>query len=303
MTDLNSLVVFAKVVEANSFSEAARRLKMPISTVSRKIAELEVQLGLRLLERSTHSLRLTDLGAEILDFARHSAALNDAVEDIASNQLAVVSGTLRLSAPPCVSDTLIGPLVTAFQAIHPEVRANILVTDRIVDHIVEAVDLAFTLGEPKDSSLVSRRLLSYRELLVASPAYLTTRRTPENPQDLLDHRLLAFSHREPQTVWHFVHVNGDDTDTLTFQPHVSTNDFSGLVPTLLAGGGIGLLPPLVQPDLVGDGRLMKVMTAWRLPVMNLRMVHLGKLHIPRAVKLFKDFSAQLAPALFPNLPV
>src|SRR5258708_32980601 len=100
MTELNSLVVFAKVVEANSFSEAARRLNMPISTVSRRIAELEDQLGVRLLERSTRSLRLTELGAEVLEHAVRSAELSEAVESIVSSRLSKISGTFRLSAPP-----------------------------------------------------------------------------------------------------------------------------------------------------------------------------------------------------------
>ena len=99
MADLNSLAVFAKVAEANSFSEAAR-LKMPISTVSRRIAELEDELGVRLLERSTRNLRLTELGAEVLEHAIHSAEIGEAVENIVSNRLSTVSGTLRLSAPP-----------------------------------------------------------------------------------------------------------------------------------------------------------------------------------------------------------
>ena len=110
MTDLNSLVMFAKVVEANSFSEAARRLKIPVSTVSRRIAELENQLGVRLLERSTRSLRRTDVGSEVFEYAQRSADLSAVVGDIASNHLSNISGVLRISAPPSISDSLLAPL-------------------------------------------------------------------------------------------------------------------------------------------------------------------------------------------------
>ena len=182
MADLNSLVVFAKVVEAKSFSEGARRLKMPISTVSRRVAELEDQLGVRLLERSTRSLRLTDLGSEILEHAVRSAELSEAVENIISNTLSNMSGTLRLSAPPSISDTLLTPLVTAFQASYPNVRVQVFVTDRFVDHIADGVDIAFRLGALRDSSLVARKILAYRHWLVASPEYLKTCKAPKSPR-------------------------------------------------------------------------------------------------------------------------
>src|SRR6516162_4936204 len=132
--NLNSLVIFARVVEANSFSEAARRLKIPVSTVSRRIAELEDQLGMRLLERSTRSLRLTDVGSQVLQYAQRGAELSEAVSNIASDHSSKVSGTLRLAAPPSISDSLLAPLVGAFQESYPDVRAQIIVTERIVDH-------------------------------------------------------------------------------------------------------------------------------------------------------------------------
>ena len=151
MVDLNSLAIFAKVAETRSFSEAARRLKMPISTVSRRVAELEDQLGVGLLERSTRNLRLTDVGAEVFEHAQRSAEISEAVGSIVSNQSATVSGILRLSAPPSISETLLVPLVSGFQASYPDVRVQILVTDRFVDHIAEGVDLVFRLGALKDS--------------------------------------------------------------------------------------------------------------------------------------------------------
>src|SRR5271168_677750 len=135
MTDLNSLMIFAKVVEAKSFSEAARRLKMPTSTVSRRVADLEDQLGVRLLERSTRNLRLTDVGSEVLDQARRSVEVSEAIDNVVSNRLSNISGLLRLSAPPSISDTMLQPLVGAFHASYPDVRVQIFVTDRYVDHI------------------------------------------------------------------------------------------------------------------------------------------------------------------------
>ncbi len=300
--DLNALTIFAKVVEANSFSEAARRLKMPVSTVSRKIVELESQLGVRLLERSTRSLRLTDVGAEVLGHAQHGVELSEAVDGIVSNHLANVSGVLRVSAPPSISDSLLAPLVRAFQASYPNVRVQIFVTERIVDQIAEGVDLSFRVGELKDSSLVARRILTYRHRLVAAPAYLKTCKPPKSPRELLHHRLLAFSFWKPENTWHFTHVNGRDRETLTFQPYLSINEYSGLATALLAGTGIGDLPPIVQPELVASGRLVEVMPRWHFPVFHLWVVHLGNRYIPRPVRLFKEFAVQMAPTFFPALP-
>jgi DNA-binding transcriptional LysR family regulator len=302
MTDLNALIIFAEVVQANSFSEAARRLKMPTSTVSRRIAELEAQLGVRLIERSTRSLRLTDVGSEVLEHARHTTELSETIDNIASNHVSNVSGTLRLSAPPSISDSLLAPLVGAFQASYPEVRVQIFITDRIVDQIAEGVDLAFRVGDLEDSSLVARRILTYRHQLVASPAYLRRIKPPKTPRDLLEHRLLAFSFWRPENSWNFIHANGKDKETLTFHPYLSINEYAGLATALLAGTGIGDLPPIVQPELLRDGRLMEVMPKWRFRKFNLSVVHLGNRYTPRSVRVFKEFAAQMAPTLFPNLP-
>jgi DNA-binding transcriptional LysR family regulator len=131
------------VVEAKSFSEAARRLKMPLASVSRRVADLEDQLGVRLLERSTRSLRLTDIGTEVLEHAQRSLEVCEAVDNIVSNHQASVAGLLRLSAPPNVSESLLSPLVSAFQASYPGVRVQALITERHVDHIADGIDLAF----------------------------------------------------------------------------------------------------------------------------------------------------------------
>jgi len=304
MTDLNSLMIFGKVVEASSFSAAARLLKIPTSTVSRRVADLEKQLGVRLIERSTRNLRLTDVGAEIFEQARHSSEISEAVDNIASNHLATVSGELRLAAPPSISDSFLAPLIGAFQASYPKIRVQVFITDRIVDHIAEGVDLAFRVDpQLKDSTLVARKLLSYRHQLLASPAYLAAcKEQPQKPQDLLDHRLLAFSFWKPVNVWSFIHVNGKKKETLNFHPHLSMNDYAGLAAALMAGTGIGDLPPLVQPELLHEGKLIEVMPKWHFSIFHLWIVHIGNRYMTRPVRVFKEFATQMAPKLYPKLP-
>jgi DNA-binding transcriptional LysR family regulator len=209
---------------------------------------------------------------------------------------------LRLSAPPNISDTLLSPLVAAFQASYPNVRVKILIAERYVDHIGDGVDIALRLGALRDSSLVAKRILTYRHQLVASPAYLKNGKPPRTPQDLIDHRLIAFSYWRPESRWTFVHVNGRDEETVTIQPHLSMNDFSGLVPALLAGLGIGDLPPVVQPELVRDGRLVEVMPEWRFHTQDLSLIHLGNRNMPRPARVFAEFAARMVPTLFQNLP-
>jgi DNA-binding transcriptional LysR family regulator len=304
MTDLNSLMIFAKVIEAKSFSEAARRLKMPTSTVSRRVADLEEQLGVRLIERSTRSLRLTDVGSEVFQQAKHSSEISEAVGNIASNHKSTVSGELRLAAPPSISDSFLAPLLGSFQESYPNVRVQVFITDRIVDQISEGVDLAFRVDPYlKDSSLVAQKLLTYRHQLVASPAYLARSESPQKPQDLLKHRLLAFSFWKPVNVWSFVHSTGKRKENLTFHPHLSMNDYAGLAAALLAGAGIGDLPPLVQPELLRNGRLIEVMPKWHFSIFHLWVVHMGNRYVTRAVRVFKEFALQMAPALFPKLPI
>jgi DNA-binding transcriptional LysR family regulator len=223
MPDLNSLIIFAHVVEAKGFSKAARRLKMPTSTVSRRIAELEQELGVRLIERSTRALRLTEVGAELLEHAQRSAEISEAIGNIASNHLSSVSGNLRLAAPPSISDSLLAPIVVAFQSSYLEVSIQVLITERIVDQIAEGVDLAFRVGVMEDSSLVARKILTYRHQLVASPEYLQKHKAPKAPQELLEHRLLAFSFWRPENTWNFVHANGKDKESITFRAPLSRN--------------------------------------------------------------------------------
>jgi DNA-binding transcriptional LysR family regulator len=197
---------------------------------------------------------------------------------------------------------LLAPLLCGFRASYPNVRVQALITERHIDHIADGVDLAFRVGLLKDASLVARKLLTYRHRLVASPEYLRKVEPPQNPSDLLSHPMITFSYWKPESSFTFLHMNTKAKETVTFSPYLSMNDFAGLTPALLAGEGIGDLPPIVQPELVRDGRLVEVMPNWHFPTFDLSLVHLSNRLVPRPVRVFKEFAVQMAPKLFPDLP-
>lgn len=302
MTDLNALMIFAKVVEAKSFSEAARRLAMPVSTVSRRVADLETELGTRLLVRSTRNVRLTEAGSEVIQHARKSAEVSDAVDRLMASERMDVAGLLRLSAPPSISDTLLSPLVASFRHAFPAIRVKVFISGRIADDMSEGVDLEVKIGPRRDTALVAQKVLTYRHQLVASPAYLRASPPVETPRDLLDHPLLAYAFPSVENSWTFTETGGQGKETLRFRPHLSMSDYAGLTSLMLADAGIGDLPPVVQPDLLRDGRLVEVLPNWTLPVFDLSLVHPVAREISRPMQAFKDFAARTVPALFPVLP-
>ena len=298
--DLNALAIYARVAEALSFSEAARRLDMPISTVSRKVADLEDSLGVQLIERSTRKLRLTDIGVDVLYEAQRSVETAEAIDAMVSNRLAEVQGRISISAPPSISDSLLAPILSAFQSTYPRVSVLVMVTQRFVDHLTEGIDLAIRVGELKDSALVATPLLKYRRQLVASPEYLARHDPIQTPQDLLGHRVLAFGTSLVGHRWSF--LRGGETEIVEVKPVLAINDYAGLAQSLADGTGVGDLPPVVRPDLMSSGILVEVMPDWKLPSETLSMVRLGYRHVPKALRVFIDFATTRVRQVFTDLP-
>ena len=200
------------------------------------------------------------------------------------------------------SEMCIRDRVNAFQKAYPDVRVQILITERIIDHVEEGVDLLFRIGALRDSSLVARKILTYRHRLLASPAYLKTHKPPRSPQELLQHRLIAFSRWMPENRWYFIHAIKKESMTLRFQPYLSINDYAAIAPALVAGMGIGELPPIVRSELLNERKLIEVMPNWHLRTFDMWLLHAGNRHLPRSVGVFKEFAARMVPELFPNLP-
>ena len=301
MIDKNAMALYVKVVENNSFSKTAHREDIPVSTVSRKISELEKALGVRLLERSTRRLRMTEIGQDYYEGCRRGLEEFETANLMVSDQQAEVSGRLRLSVPPSLSDVVFIPLIEAFQALYPNAIVNCLVTDRRVNHIEDGIDISLRVGELQDSSLVARRLLRYRSVLVASPGYLKRAGPPSNPNELPLHALVAFSRWEPVVTW--VLENNGETHKVNVQPRIAINDYAGVQSAVINGLGISEIPSIICGQTLQDGSLVEVIPEWQFAPVTLSAVYPSNRNLSRLVRLFKDFCVERIEALVPHAKI
>ncbi|NOX70063.1 MAG: LysR family transcriptional regulator [Gammaproteobacteria bacterium] len=301
MIDKNAMALYVKVVENNSFSRTAQREDVPVSTVSRKISELEKALGVRLLERSTRRLRMTEIGQDYYQRCRRGLDEFETANLMVSDQQANVSGRLRLSVPPSLSDAVVMPLIEAFQALYPNATVNCLVTDRHVNHIEDGIDISFRVGDLIDSSLVARRLLNYRSVLVASPGYLQRAGAPAHPNELSLHGLVAFSRWQPAVTW--ILENNGETYKVNVQPRIAINDYAGVQSAVIKGLGISEIPQILCGPGLQDGRLVEVMPEWKFSPVTLSAVYPSNRNLSRLVRLFKDFCVERIQGLAPHAKI
>lgn len=296
--DKNAMALFVKVVENLSFSRAAQKEGVPVSTVSRKIAALEKSLGVRLLERSTRALRTTEIGEEYYERCRRGLEEFDAANAVVTDRQTEVSGRLRISVPPSLSDILVIPLLNGFQREYPNVVVECFVTDRYVDHIADAVDLSLRVGDLADSSLVSRRLLSYRSILVASPDYLERHDPPRHPSDLALHSIVAFSTWGQKSIaWTL--CKGDTRQRVRIAPRITLNDYAGVRQAVIDGMGVSEIPSIVCGEQLENDSLVEIMTAWKFRDVTIAAVYPSNKNLARVVRLFRDYCVERFADLLP----
>ena len=301
MIDRNAMGLYVRVVENNSFSKTAQREGVPVSTVSRKISDLEKALGVRLLERSTRRLRMTEIGQDYYERCRRGLEEFETANLMVTDQQAEVSGRLRLSVPPSISDVVIIPLIEEFQVLYPNAIVNCLVTDRHVNHIEDGIDISLRVGDLKDSSLVARRLLRYRSVLVASPGYLKRAGAPSHPNELPLHALVAFSRWEPTVTW--LLENNGETYKVNVQSRIVINDYTGVQSAVINGLGISEIPAIICGQKLQDGSLVEVMPEWQFAPVTLSAIYPSNRNLSRLVRLFKDFCVERIEALVPRATV
>jgi DNA-binding transcriptional LysR family regulator len=261
MKDIFALRLYTRVARLGNFSAAARECGLSQSQASRIVADLEADLGTRLLSRSTRAVVPTEAGAEFL--ARIESilgALDEAERSVRGGE--DLRGLVRMSTPTSFGLRTVLPRIAAFTAKHPELRIHLLLDDRRQDLVREAVDVAIRLGQLVDSSATAKLIAKIPRVIVAAPTYLEQAGTPASPMDLAKHRIVAGSAAAVPSAWAF-ELRGEKL-TVDLQPHFSTNENEGAVAAAAAGLGITSTSEWACQRELGNGSLIRLLTDWKM---------------------------------------
>jgi DNA-binding transcriptional LysR family regulator len=290
MRDFNDLQFFVAVVLNRGFSAAARVLGVPKSRMSRRVGLLEERLGVRLLDRTTRGLSLTQVGQQVFEHARAAIIEAEAAEEAALRMRSEPCGLVRLSCPLGLQSAIAGPL-PGFLAAHPKLRVQCIATNRRVDLIQEGVDVAIRVRErlDTDADLQVKRIGVSRRILVASPKLLATAGVPKSPADLANFPVL---HQEEQGggTWHLTAENGETTSVLV-EPRLASGSFDILMSAGCQGAGIALLPARSCQDALATGELVRVLPEWSGTEGILHLVFASRRGMLPSVRAVIDFAA------------
>lgn len=261
MKHLNEMAIFAKVVEAKSFSTAARHLSLTKSAVSKQVSRLEQALGVRLLNRTTRNLSLTSEGNAVYEHCARLVAAAEAAVLAASQLVAAPRGTIRLSAPVSFGTQHIAPALPAFLARYPETRIELVLVDRFVDLADEGFDLVIRMSDRIPDGHVARHLLDIDFVVCAAPAYLERHGTPELPSDLATHNCLLYGHEGFGSAWTFLGAQGEQRVRVAGNYQVNSSE--AVHRALRDGLGLALTPCLTVRDDLASGVLRTVLPGWQ----------------------------------------
>ena len=286
--EANDLLVFARVVDEGSFSRAAERLSLPKSTVSRRIAALEVQLGERLLLRTTRKLTVTDFGRAVLEHARHVVEDVTAAASLAHNRQIEPSGRLRVTMPGDMGNLLLAPLLAEFVLKYPAIALEVDLSARFVDLIGENFDVAIRMGDLRDdASLAARHLAAFTGSLYAAPAYIARRGTPQEPEALMEHDALRVLSRAGDALaWTL--IRGDQRWQGIPPGRATVNSPELLMRMALNGAGIAVVTDPIALPFLERGELVQVLADWHLPPVSAWAVFPGRRLMPARTRVFLD---------------
>lgn len=290
--DLNDVVVFERVVAEGSLTAAADRLDLPKSSISRSLARLEADLGVRLLQRTTRKLHLTEAGTIFYERSRRI------LEDLRSAELAVTQmqesprGNLRITMPVELGMKFMGRVVADFMQCYPEVSIEVELSGRVVNLVEEGFDLGLRIGEFRDSSLISRKLGLLSARFFASPVYLGKNGVPKKPEDMEKHEALLFMQTKENNVQLFrdgVKGKVQKGKWITISGRLTVNNASMAADAAIAGLGVALIPDFLCADAVGAGQLVPVLPDYYVCSGGLYAMYPSREHMPVTLRVFLDF--------------
>jgi DNA-binding transcriptional LysR family regulator len=287
MDRLDSLAIFVAVAEQGSFIGAARRLGRSPAAVTRAVAALEDRLALRLFNRTTRAVALTDAGARYLDLCRRALAEFEELELSAASDRLEPRGLLTLTAPEMFGRLHLLPIAQKFMRDYPAVKVSLLLLNRIVSFVDEGVDLGVRIAHLPDSSLRAILVGHVSRVICASPAYLAERGRPERPQDLVRHDAIALADGAPAVGdWRF--GDGESATTIPINAHLVVNTVQAALDAAVQGGGVIRCLSYQSEMFEGNGALQRLLLGYEPPPIPIHIVHPAGRYLAPKVRLFID---------------
>jgi len=291
LPDLEGMAIVAKVAEARSFAAAAAELKLSKATVSKAVSRIEAKLKTRLFNRTSRRIALTEAGRQLSARAAHILSEGEAAEDEALARSTAVRGVVRLAAPMSFGILHLAPLLPEFFAKYPEVSIDLHLSDAMVDMIGDGFDAAIRIAVLPESSLVARRLCDMPRYLVGSPGYLKQHGRPRHPLHLADHPCITYGHGAAAETWRFTSRNGKSASVRPSGP-LRVNNGDAMMPALIGGSALGVLPEFIVRDALIDRRLERLLPEWSLPSGSVHWVTPPGGRRPKRVDVLAEFVAQ-----------
>ena len=287
MDTLTRIQAFVQVVDAGGFSAAARKAGKSKALLSKYVRDLEDELGVRLLNRTTRQLSPTEAG---LAYHREAVDILQRLEDLTSSVRDThtqARGHLRVSAPRSYGDAELGPAMAEFLTAHPEITVDLRLDDRFVDLVEEGFDVAIRVSEPLDSSLIARRLSTFRVVTCASPAWIEAHGRPEKPEDLLG--LPAICDTNARNWHHWPYMVDGERQVVAVTPRMNVNGPQVTTAVAAAGIGVARTPLFAAARAIEEGRLVVLLEDFELTGLTVNAVYPHRRHLSAKVRVFVDF--------------
>jgi len=289
MDRLESMSIFVNAVEAGSLSAAARRLGLPLATVSRKVSDLEAHLKTRLLTRSSRQISLTGAGQSYVAACKRILEDVGEAERAASGEYSAPKGGLIITAPIVFGRLHVLPLVAEFLAAYPDINIRLVLADHVVNLLEDPIDLALRIGELPDSGLVATRVGAIRRVVCGSPPYFAAHGTPKNPSDLATHACVTFEGLMAPDAWTF--NTGKSTLSVAVRSRLVVNTAEAAVDAAIASLGVTRVLSYQIAQAAREGLLSVVLQEFEPPPPPVSLVHAGGRLLPFKLRAFLDFAA------------